>query len=136
METIAAALHQLHSLRAAPTSKFSLAKDANVPLAPGELFLGELVDLGTVLNPRQAKAWHMLANWCYEWGRKSADKAQVSEGAPFFKDIPAHSTSEEKDLIVSLFSRGLWILCWPTSILYIKDLGLNLFYKTLLITTI
>lgn len=125
IEAIAAHIHQLINLKnnqSIDQSKFSLVKDSTLNLVNNETFLGDLIDLSTVVNPKQAKAWYELANWCYKWGKKSADKIQLNfnsgagnnstdnssnEYSVFFKDIPAHTTSDEKEFIVSIFSKGL-----------------------------
>ncbi len=95
------------------------------------MFVGDLIDLSTVISPKLAKTWYTLANWCYKWGRKSSDKIQLnfaqkskstvltaSETDKLFANeknytvlfeqlLPAHTTAEEKEFIVTVFSRGL-----------------------------
>ena len=88
-------------------------------MSSSEALFGDLLDLATVISPKLGKTWYTLANWCYKWGRKSADKLQFnlnqSNGAQINNELdrsgllellPAHSTQEEKDFIVNLFSRG------------------------------
>jgi hypothetical protein len=77
--------------------------------------IGDLLDLATVISPKLCKSWYQLANWCYKWGKKSADKIQLSSNSVgnedqlnvLFELLPTHTTSEEKEFITSLFSRGL-----------------------------
>ena len=80
----------------------------------GEIVLGDLIDLSTVISPRVAKTWYVLANWCYKWGRKSADKIELNLGKAnpsshdmLFEFLPAHTSAEEKSFIASIFSRSL-----------------------------
>ena len=122
VESIAHDLYKLVNFKKIPNMKETLNGKFNLnnDYLPGsnnpETFLGDLIDLSTVISPKQAKTWYELANWCYKWGKKSADKIQLnfsnstsenSELNFLFKDLPAHTTTEEKDYIISIFSQGL-----------------------------
>ena len=39
-----------------------------------EMILGDLLDLSTLVSPKLSKTWYTMANWCYKWGKKNAEK--------------------------------------------------------------
>jgi hypothetical protein len=89
-----------------------------------ELFLTDLIDLSTMLSPNMAKSWHTLGNWCYRYGKKYADKIQLSsihssngtESERFLLNelLPAHIPTEEREFIANVFSQSLSSLKLPS----------------------
>nr|KAG5704899.1 hypothetical protein BaRGS_003882 [Batillaria attramentaria] len=66
-------------------------------VSEGERVMGQLLHLATMESPSLAKAWFMLAGWCYKWGRKTVDNA--SHGS-------VELSPEEKSLVVSILPQG------------------------------
>ncbi len=106
------------------SDKFNLKNDDLYSILNNdEIILGDLLDLATAVSPKLCKSWHQLADWCYKWGRKSADKLQLAsltttttstqnnnEDQQFsliFDLLPPHTSQQEKEFIKNLFSRGL-----------------------------
>ena len=57
-------------------SDCGLEGSGNVP--DGERVVGRLLHLAAMESPGLAKAWFMLAGWCYKWGRKTVDNARCA----------------------------------------------------------
>ena len=86
------------------------------------MILGDLLDLSTLVSPKLAKTWYTMANWCYKWGKKKAEKIQLNinknvastqtqslnedEKVVLLDLLPSHATYEEKEFVVSIFLRG------------------------------
>ena len=90
------------------------------------MILGDLLDLSTLVSPKLAKTWYTMANWCYKWGKKNAEKIQLNfnksaataastthtqlvnedEKVILLDVLPTHATVEEKEFVVSIFLRG------------------------------
>ncbi len=86
------------------------------------MILGDLLDLSTLVSPKLAKTWYTMANWCYKWGKRNAEKIQLNfnksvsnnqsqlvnedEKAILLDLLPTHTTNEEKEFVMSMFLRG------------------------------
>ena len=92
-----------------------------------ETIIGDLLDLATVISPNLTKSWYLLANWSYKWAKKSADKIQSTNNEDnqsiniLFDLLPSHTTNEEKDFILCLFSRGLNSINIPEILIKTND---------------
>lgn len=92
------------------------SSDLKVNLNGNEMILGDLLDLATMVSPKQAKTWYTMANWCYKWGKRMSDKIQLNksnsqainddEKTILLELLPMHTSNEEKEFIVYLFLRG------------------------------
>jgi len=83
-----------------------------------EMILGDLLDLSTLVSPKLSKTWYTMANWCYKWGKKNAEKMnktnnnnkissineQQDEKNILLDILPSHATNDEKEFILSLFT--------------------------------
>ena len=63
--------------------------------------VGDLFDLATAVGPRQSKAWYHLADWSFRRAQPKTINFDLTE------IVPLHTSSNEKDLISSLFSGQL-----------------------------
>jgi PI-3-kinase-related kinase SMG-1 len=92
------------------------ANDSDLLESNDERILGELIDFSTAICPDLAKTWYTLANWSYNWGKKSADKAHFNpmmENSCFFELIPAHICPEEREYISRLLLSSVNSISMP-----------------------
>ena len=100
------------------TKNLNFKNDLKLNTNTNEMILGDLLDLSTLVSPKLAKAWYTMANWCYKWGKKNADKIQLNfnksstqaiiddEKTILLDLLPTHASNEEKEFVISLFLRG------------------------------
>lgn len=109
-------LNKILSLKYSDISRFNLKNEAYLN---NESMIGNILDFASVLAPNNAKTWFALGDWCYKWGKKYADKVQMSVDLSkddIMKDsdisqlldlLPVHCSDEEKKFVLDLYSNCL-----------------------------
>ncbi|XP_076458807.1 serine/threonine-protein kinase SMG1-like [Babylonia areolata] len=81
-------------------------------VAEGERVVGRLLHLATMESPGLAKAWFLLAGWCYKWGRKTVDTASrgsvelsAEEKAAVTSILPPRTRPEDMERVMEILSQ-------------------------------
>ncbi|KAL8580399.1 hypothetical protein ACOMHN_020876 [Nucella lapillus] len=108
-EATSVAQHQCRLLDNFPES-VGLAECGMV--SDGERVVGRLLHMATMESPGLAKAWFMLAGWCYKWGRKTVDMASrggmelsAEEKAVVTTILPPRTREEDAERVMEILSQ-------------------------------
>lgn len=80
-------------------------------VSDGERVVGRLLHMATMESPSLAKAWFLLAGWCYKWGRKTVDTASrgsmelsAEEKAAVTTVLPPRTRAEDVERVMEILS--------------------------------
>ncbi|XP_076329859.1 serine/threonine-protein kinase Smg1 isoform X2 [Tachypleus tridentatus] len=96
------------SLRRSLSDFSGLHFQADYTVGPTDCALGQLLHLGVNQCPMSAKAWSLLAGWCYRWGRKAVDTSSSTnslypeEAEKALSILPQDIDSETKEAVLQV----------------------------------
>ncbi|XP_022255031.1 serine/threonine-protein kinase SMG1-like, partial [Limulus polyphemus] len=80
-------------------------------VGPTDCALGQLLHLGVNQCPTSAKAWSLLAGWCYRWGRKAVDTSSSTsslypeEAEKALSILPLDVDSETQETVLQVLGQ-------------------------------